>query len=286
MNTRLISKIEQFRKLGFFECIDEESNIIAERIIAESESSYFGNISNLQHEPLFEPILLSYDKSIAWFVEDSSGYDLSDEFRPELYYEVINQLQRISKGLFTPKNITLNECGYCDGRDKRIAINYTLNNIKTELVFCADGWALMLNFLEEVNESIRHSSNSFEFIIDPYGPCFIFFLSAVQKKSLSDEYGWKFISTPNYWADKAMYYKELNKPKEVESCFKKAVKGNNINTFVQYGIFLKEQNRHPEAIEIFKMGRCVIDEQTPPFDNREWWADFIDNQINEINKNV
>jgi len=181
MSAKLKSTIEAFCQVGFFDNEGIEISTLIEKIIAASKSCYFGNISDLENEPLFEQMLLAYDKEICWFIEDANAYYLSDEVSPEMYVDVFKQLSLISKGLFTPEDLVAKECGYCEGRDKRILIYYTLNGEKTELVFCADGWALMLNFLEEVNESIEHTAHSFEFISDPYGPCFIFFVSTSQK---------------------------------------------------------------------------------------------------------
>jgi hypothetical protein len=285
MNTKINSTIEKFCKLGFFENLQMQSDELLEKITSESELSYFGNIKNLTDDPLFEQILLSYDKDIAWFIEDSNAYFLSDEVSPEMYIQVLKNLSRISKKMFEPDNIKTSECGYCESRDKRIVINYTINGKSAELIFCADGWALMLNFLEELNESLEHSSHSFEYIMDAYGTCFVFFLNQNQKKYLTEELKWNFISNTNYWADKALYYNEINNPIKAEECFKKAIiKQDNINSVVQYAIFLKENSRISESLSILEFGKNIIDKLNISMDNRQWWSDFIDNQKTELKK--
>jgi tetratricopeptide (TPR) repeat protein len=285
MNPKITSTIEKICKLGFFENLQMLCDELLEKITSESESSYFGNINDLTDNPLYEQILLSYDKEICWFIEDVNGYDLSDQVRPEMYVEVFKQLSLISKGQFDPKNVETKECGYCEGRDKRIIVRYNINDIETELIFCADGWALMLNFLEEVNETIEHTGHSFRYMIDPYGSCFIYFVSEQQKKFLLDELGWNFISNTSYWADKAMYYKEINNIEKAEECFKKAIiKQDNINSLVQYAIFLKENSRILEALNLFELGKNILKKQAISIENCQWWSDFIDNQINEISK--
>ena len=285
MENKLINTINLLRKTGLFSSYEGDDSKIAEEIIEKSQSSYFGDILNFDNEPLYEQIVLSYDKQICWFIEDIYAYQISDEVRPEMYVEVFKNLNKISKGLFVPENIETQDCGYCEGRDKRIIVRYNTNDIETELVFCADGWALMLNFLEEVNESMMQTSHSFESIIDSYGVCFLFFLSKEQKKFLSEELKWNFISNSNYWAEKALYYNEINNPIKAEVCFKKAiVKQDNINSVVQYAIFLKENSRISEAIIVFDLGKNILDKQTISIDNRQWWSDFIDNQVNEIKK--
>jgi tetratricopeptide (TPR) repeat protein len=285
MENKLISIINLFRQQDFFSTFEGDSLKIAEKIISTSASSYFGNVINLENEVLYEQILLSYDKEICWFIEDVNGYDLSDQVRPEMYIEVFKQLSLISKGQFEPKNIETKECGYCEGRDKRIIVRYNINDIETELVFCADGWALMLNFLEEVNESLEHSSHSFEYIMDAYGTCFVFFLNQNQKKYLTEELKWNFISYSNYWAGKALYYNEINNPIKAEECFKKAIiKQDNINSVVQYAIFLKENSRISESLSILEFGENSIDKLNISMDNRQWWSDFIDNQETDLKK--
>jgi hypothetical protein len=282
---KLISTIEKFRSLGFFKSFDEDTAVIAESITTESESSYFGNIRNSENEPIFEQIILSYDKNISWFIEDTAGYDLSEEFNENLYIEVFAQLSRISKGLFIPQNLEIKTCGFCEGRDKRIALNFTIEEKEVDLIFCADGWSLILNFLEEINLIIEKTSHSFEYTIDAYGAYFVFLLHHNQKKFLSEEFKWNFVCNTIYWADKALYYKEINNPIKAEECFKRAIiKQNDINSIVQYAIFLKENSRNSEAISIFELGKNILDKQNISIENRQWWLDFIDNQIKGINK--
>lgn len=284
MEDKLLSIIGLFRQYGFFNSFIGSPIQIAESISSKSESSYFGNIKDLLDEPLFEQIALSYDKEICWFIEDANAYFFADEVSPDMYKAVFKNLSLMSKGVFTPQNIEIKECGYCEGRDKRLMVNYTLNGQRNELVFCSDGWSLILTFIEEINETIQHTAHSFQYIMDSYGACFIYFVSDEQKKFLLEMLGWKFIRTTDYWSDKAMYYKETGSLLLVEECFQKAIKGNNINAFVQYGIFLKEQDKYNEAKAMFEYGKSVLNEQKPPWDNDIWWREFIQNQIEELKK--
>jgi len=210
---------------------------------------------------------------------------LSEEFRENLYFNPFTNLSRISKGLFIPQNLEIKNCGFCEGRDKRISITFLLENNEMNLVFCADGWSLILNFLEEINLSIEKTKHSFEYIIDAYGACFVFFLNQEQKKFLTEELKWNFISNTSYWSDKAVYYKEIKETEKAEECFKRAIiKQDNINSVVQYAIFLKENSRISEAISIFELGKNILDKKTISIDNRQWWSDFIDYHVNEIAK--
>jgi len=280
MNHKLLQIIEQFQKQGFFYTFGNNIEELTETITNQSVNSYFGDLRNLENEPLFEQIILSFDNNICWFVEDANGYYLSDVVKPELYFEVFNQLSRISKGIFIPQNLQIKECGFCEGRDKRIAIDYIFDDKEIDLVFCADGWALMLNFLEEINETIQSSSHSFEYIIDVYGACFVFFINQNQKKFLTEQKNWNFISNTTYWTDKALYYKEKNNPEKAEECFKRTIiNSNNINSIVQYAIFLKENSRNSEAISIFEFGKAFLDNPDLKLENRQWWLEFINNQI-------
>ena len=280
---KLKSTLEAFCNIGFFGNKKCEISTLADEIIADSESSYFGDILNLENEALYEQILLSYDKEICWFIEDANAYFITEEVDSEMYHSVFTNLRIISKGIFTPENIEIKECGYCKGRDKRLLVNFSSNGKENELVFCTDGWSLILNFLEEINESIQQTTHSFQYIIDSYGACFVYFVSEEQKKFLIEKRVWKFINATNYWGDKASYYKEKGSLTLAENCFQKAIKGNHFKSFVDYGIFLKEQNKHGEAKAIFEKGQSILNLQKPPLDNTIWWKDFIQNQIEEIN---
>lgn len=283
--SKLHDTIEKYRQQGFFSSLGNDASKIAEKIIEKSQTSYFGDILNLENEPLYEQIVLSFDKEISWFIEDINGYYLSDETSIEMYCDVFSYLKIISKGLFSPQNIVISECGYCDGRDKRVKVGFLLENKEKSVVFCADGWSLILNFLDEINLYIKDTNHSFEYIIDNYGVCFVFFLKHKQKEFLTEELKWNFISNSSYWADKALYFKEIKNPKKAEECFKRAIsKHDNINSVVQYAIFLKENSRISEAISIFELGKNILDKQTISMDNRQWWSDFVDNQINELSK--
>jgi hypothetical protein len=132
MMNKLNSTIELFCQQGFFSLLRSDTTRIAEKIIDGSKSSYFGNILNMEDESFYEQIVLSYDKEICWFIEDCFGYDLSDEVRPEMYGEVVNQLSRISKGLFVPINLVIKDCGYCEVRDKRLLIKYIFEEKEVE----------------------------------------------------------------------------------------------------------------------------------------------------------
>jgi hypothetical protein len=286
MKNKTNNYIEHFQQQGFFTSIEGDLSQIAEEIISASESSYFGNIKNLENEPLFEQILLSYDKTVCWFVEDCFNYDLSDTIHPEMYVDVLKKLASISKGLFIPEKIETKTCGYCEGRDQRLIVNYSFNNEETELVFCADGWALMLNFLDEINETLVQTEHSFEVIIDSYGACFVFFLNQQQKNFLLEEMNWNFITNTNYWLDKALYYKEFSFLEKCEHCFTKASKQNDINAMVSYAVFLKEQNRQAEALHEFEKGIMFLNDPGKPIVKRDWWLDFISNQIQSIKKEM
>lgn len=283
MESKLITTINLLRKTGFFSSFEGDASEIAEKIIEKSQTSYFGDILNLENEPLYEQVVLSYDKEICWLIEDINGYYLSDETSIEVYYNVFCYLKIISKGLFSPENIMISECGYCEGRDKRVKLNFLLENKEKSIVFCADGWSLTLSFLDEINLFIKDTAHSFECIIDNYGVCFVYFLNQKQKEFLTEELKWNFISNTSYWADKAVYFREIKNPEKAEECFKRAIiKHDNINSVVQYAIFLKENSRISEALSIFELGKNILDKQTFSIENRQWWLEFIDGQLNSI----
>jgi hypothetical protein len=280
---KLKSTLEAFCNIGFFGNEKIEISTLADEIIADSESSYFGDILNLENEALYEQILLSYDKEICWFVEDANAYFFANEVQPKDYADVLIRLSIISKGCFKPEKIVTKECGFCEGRDKRFIMEYRFLDSNFELVFCIDGWVLMLNFLEEINETIQSNGYTFQSMIDPYGTCFIFFLSDAQKLYLEKERNWNFISSTDYWADKANYYIEKNLPDLAEDCYKKVIHSTNFNARVQYAIFMKNKQRNEEAKALFNEIKEELKQVENPTNSQEWWLNFITNELEGLN---
>lgn len=160
-----LSKIKQFVNVGFFDGADEKDiESIAQRIIEDSEISYFGNILHLQNEANVDYILVSYDQKRVWWVEDWMTYGSTQENDHRFYFEVLEQLSDISGGVFKPTEIKIEPCGYCDGRDKRISVAFQLDNEMFDVNFCIDGSVLVLSFLEEINEILEPRGFSFEHI--------------------------------------------------------------------------------------------------------------------------
>ena len=159
----------EFQEIGFFE---NESNSVekeAGRIISESENHYFGNILKLKDDPLFDQILLSYDKKKVWFIEDFTILGSTVEFKDNFYLNVLKCLGSISNDIFNPENIEIKECGYCEGRDKRLDIIFDLKTESFNINFCIDADVLCLHFLDEINQILDSKGYSFQVITDSYG---------------------------------------------------------------------------------------------------------------------
>jgi tetratricopeptide (TPR) repeat protein len=279
-----ISKIKQFVNIGFFGGTNDNSlKAIAERIIKESEKSYFGNILDLKENSHLEQILVSYDRKRVWFVEDWLSYGLSQD---NFYANVFAHLSEISEGILNPKNIKIEECGYCDGRDKRLTVCFQLKEKAFNVNFCTDGTVLTLKFLEEINEFLVPQKCSFEYIFDVYGLGFIFFLNQSQKEYLSNRPEWKFNENPGYWLDRALFCRDTADNENAEKYFKKAIEDSYDYYFVisEYGRFLEGQNKQNAAIEIYEKGIRQLKSLEVLNENEKWWLSSLENDFKQLLK--
>lgn len=281
-----ISKIEQFVNIGFFDEANQNLNDIAEKLIKESEQSYFGTILNLQENSYLDQILVSYDRKKAWFVEDWLNYGSSQEEKYNFYEGIFTQLSNISQGIFNPKNIQTEQCGYCDGRDKRLKISFQLNETTFDVNFCTDGTVLLLKFLEEINEFLTPEKCSFEYIFDTYGTGFIFFLTQNQKEYLTKELKWKFNKNAGYWLDKAQFCRNTEDNDNAEKYFEKAIQDTYDYCFAisEFGHFLEEQNKQTAAIEIYEKGIKQIKSLAVLTEKEKWWLSSLEGDLMRLSE--
>lgn len=279
-----ISKIEHFVNIGFFDETDDNSlKTIAERIIKESEKSYFGNIFDLKENPYLEQILVSYDRKRVWYVEDWLSYGLSQD---NFYTEVFAHLSEISEGILNSKNIKVEECGYCDGRDKRLKVFFQLKGKALDVNFCTDGTVLTLKFLEEINEFLVPQKCSFEYIFDVYGLGFIFFLTKSQKEYLSNKPEWNFNENLGYWLDRAQFCRDTGDNENAEKYFKKAIDDSYDYYFVisEFGHFLEEQNKQNAAIEIYEKVIKKLKSIDVLNESEKWWLSSLEEDFKQLCK--
>jgi tetratricopeptide (TPR) repeat protein len=280
-----LSNIEQFVNAGFFDGEDDKETI-AQRIIQESEQSYFGSILDLQDDPLFEQVLVSYDRKKVWFIEDYLDYGSPEDY--SFYKDVFVCLSTISTGIFQPEHIKIEECGFCDARDKRLSVSFQLNENVFNVNFCADLQVLKLNFLEEINEILPSQGYSFEYIFDSYGAGFIFFLTHSQKQYLSLERKWEFDehAGSGYWLDRALYCRNIQDNLSAEKYFQKAIQDltNNINASTEFGFFLAQQGKQDRAIEIYEKGIKHLNSLESLDERQKWYLSFIEDSLMELQK--
>ncbi len=279
----LLEKIEKFSKIGFFDSNSESITTIAQRIVEESEYSYFGNILKLEHEPLLDQILLSYDRKKVWHVEDWMVFGSSSTFENNFYYAVFEKLSNISNGNFMPEKVKIEECGYCDGKDKRLSLAFQLDKKEFDLTFCIDGEALILSFLEELNEILESKGLTYRYIFDAYGAGFIFWLDKKQYDYLSHNLKWNFDSNRYYWLENAQFYRDKQDQVNALRYFEKALHYNG-DSFVcsEFGCFLDSVNEDQKAVEVYKKGienlkaLIVLDQK------QQWWLNSLESNLERI----
>lgn len=107
---KLNDTIEIYRQQGFFSSIGKVASEIADKIIEKSQSSYFGDILNIENEPLYEQIVLS-----ALFLRDENRLP-----------EALDMFER-SKAVINEQNISFDKKSYMD------FLNDEVSSIKKEM---------------------------------------------------------------------------------------------------------------------------------------------------------
>ncbi|MCP4440624.1 MAG: hypothetical protein GY810_16890 [Aureispira sp.] len=265
------------KAIGFF-TKSESDEALALRIIAASQDSYYGNILKLKDNPSFIPILASYDKSKVWFVEDWMILGSTTEFKSNFYLEVLRKLEKISDGHFAPKNIEIEHCGYCAGRDKRLRITFNLKQEAVTLISCTDIDVLILSFLAEINEILDPIGFSFQVIKDNYGPCFTFFLTHDQRNWFENRLQENFESHSINWLDRAIFARDSGKKHEAKEYFEKSILGK-FNPFAisEYGALLEDLNKPETALQIYRLGIKNLENFKG---EKDWWRNAFQEKVN------
>jgi tetratricopeptide (TPR) repeat protein len=264
-----ISDIQQLQAIGFFK--EESTKAVADYIIKSSEDSYFGNILDLSEDPLYQLILSSYDQTKVWFVEDFLSFGNSYESY-DFYEQVLKNLEKISNVKFEPKQISKQYCGYCSGRDRRLQINFELDGKAQNINFCIDGSVLELDFLTGINEMLAPQNCSFEYILDSYGPCFVFFLENDQKDHLEKVFNWEFYEPSGYWRDRAIYANEQGLSKDTIKYFEKALaQEKDYHSFSEFANFWRSAHKPEKAKEIYLQAIDYLEELDYRDQIQDWW---------------
>jgi len=179
----LSHSVKRFRALGFF--LDKE-NISDEKlaeIINGEHLALFGEDID-PHGPFSDLLLLSYDKKRVWW-EDTEADVLNGN---NVYIDFINDLSRISKGEFSPSEITetwetdegpVYVQFLLDG--ERISINpkYIYDYIDVEII-------------SDINKLLPSDKAKFEMYKPFDQTAFILMLSKNKKSHLQKKRGWVF----------------------------------------------------------------------------------------------
>ncbi len=261
-NKWIEEKIKFFRNLSFFEMFKEKTNAeLGAHLLGISKADdYWGELE--ENKVLSGWQLLSYDTNRVWLINDSAILGGVSEFKNNFYKTVLEKLAAISLGKFNPLEIKVTECGVCEGRGKRISLAFSCNSKQFELTFCADWEALVLNFLEELNEVIADTGYSFEYNLDEYGPCIVLFINEKEKEELIKA-GWIFRHNPYYWVDKAKKCEETEDMEKAGYYFKKAyaMSPSDMTIACDYGFCLIANSKKNEGKEIFAKAISLLRDQ-------------------------
>jgi tetratricopeptide (TPR) repeat protein len=277
----LQKKIEFFRGLGFFESYNKKTNEeLTEHIFSLSKKNdYWGTLK--EDDTFVDWHILSYDTNRVWLINDFMVLGGEKGFKRNFYKTVLEKLSAISLSKFKPSEIKTSTCGYCDGRDKRISLNFSLEKKKHELNFCIDLEALVLSFFEELNEILTETEFSFESKSENYGLCIILFIHRQEKEKLIKK-GWEFKRDPHYWQDRGQKCKEKNDIGTAMLYFSKAysISPNDMGIVSDYALNLIENSKNNEAKKVYSNAIDHLNKKLQNGDEKDkWWLNFFSDAI-------
>ena len=179
----LSHSVNRFRALGFFldnEIFSDEE--LAEIINGEHFALFRENID--PHGPFSDLLLLSYDKNRVWW-EDTEADVLNGN---NVYIDFINDLSRISRGVFSPSEISE---------------SWETDEGPISIEFFLDGERILINpkyiddyidveIISDINKLLPSDKNKFELYRPFDQTAFILMLSKVEKIQLQKKRGWEF----------------------------------------------------------------------------------------------
>lgn len=275
----LIQKISALQSLGFF--YESEPILIAEKLIQASEESYFGPVTHLRNEPYLDLILLSMLDPAVWMIEDYLVLGQTDAFKDNFYPRVLQKLSSISGGKFQPKSIQVEECGYCEGRDKRVFLLFELESEAgveeaKALNFCIDGSGLVMDFFAELNEMLAATGFAYKALRDPYGLCFVLFVSKNQADALQQDREWEWADFSPYWFERARFAREQEEVETAKFYFEKARNGAfNPAVYSEYASCLEQGDEFDEALELYTEVIAKMNEIADPSIRDNWWLKYF-----------
>lgn len=282
----LTNKINTLKRIGFFK--NETANTVSERILKESKSSPLGSIQNYRTDDELIYILTTYDSKNVWFIEDASIIGPTSGSEKDFYTNLFEQIETFSNNIFLPKNLQIQECGYCEGRGKRLDVNFLFDNEQHNLNFCIDGRSLVISFLVELNEIIESTGYSFTSYTNKYCSMFFYFLSHEQKEmfnSIVSNTLDKGIENSSYWIDKALFNKNQDKRTVAYSCFQKAISQKKIKPYAisEFAEFLIQEDNILGAKDLWKHGITRLKNKRTISDLDNWWINYFGNRLKKQN---
>ena len=279
-----IAKIAYFQALGFFQNMGTDTHTIAHSIFDASTEHYYGPILDLVHHEFLDQILLSYDTQRTWFIEDFMVLGHEPAFRNHFYPAVFHRLSQLTNGIFQPKNLTIEQCGYCQGRDKRLQISFEWESQVHQLIFCIDSEMLILNFLDAINELLVAKGDCFRVWQESYGNCLVLFIPLETAQTLEIQQGWEFSSLAYYWFDMAQYLHKQQQSENAFEYYRKAFEKITHDPHIgsEFTLFLSDYHRYPEAQVVYE--QTIERLQTKPNLNttEQWWVKHLSDLLKKL----
>ncbi|OJJ17919.1 hypothetical protein BKI52_29100 [marine bacterium AO1-C] len=279
-----LAKVSYFQQLGFFQEIGADADSIARQILVQSQEHYYGPILNLDQDELFEQILLSYDTQRVWFIEDYMVLGQEPAFRNDFYTEVFRRLINLTNGLFQPQNLTIAQCGYCDGRDKRLMVDFEWEGQMHQLIFCIDLEVLVVNFLAEINELLASTGHCFRVWKEGYGNCLVLFIPTEIARALEIQRGWEFTLLAYYWLDKAQYIHKQLESERAQEYYRKAFETipNDPHVGSEFAWFLSDFQQYAEAKIVYEQTIERLATKGNLNNTEQWWLTHLNGQLQKL----
>jgi len=280
-----LSKVAKFQQLGFFQALGSGVDTIAHSILTQSQEHYYGPILDLHQNELIDQILLSYDTQKVWFIEDYMVLGQETAFRNNFYKEVFHRLVKLTNGLFLPQNVAITPCGYCDGRDKRLRLDFEWGNQAYQLFFCIDLDVAIFNFLEEINDILRSKNHCFRVWQERYGNCLVLFIPLEMARILEVQQGWEFSLLAYYWFDKAQYFHKQLASEEALRYYRKAFEKVPHDPHIgsEFAWFLADLQRYNEAKIVYEQTIERLATKRNLNKTEQWWLEHLRGQLQKLN---
>jgi tetratricopeptide (TPR) repeat protein len=212
-----------------------------------------------------------------WMIEDYLVLGQTEAFKEDFYPKALQKLASISGGKFRPEKIELEECGFCDGRDKRVFLRFEWEGNERAVNFCIDGGGLVLDFVEELNETLAETGFAYQVVRDPYGLCFVLFLSELQARELAKDQAWEWAEFSGYWFERARFAREKEDWESAKMYFEKVrTRRFDPAAYSEYGMMLSDLGEFEQAALLYKSAIRKLSRIKDRSLRDEWWLRHFD----------